>query len=109
MARRAMPNVALDKGAPTTREIVKEGKTKTVSMHLVQQIDWLFDEGIITKDLRDWAHAVRGIGNGGAHPADAEDEDDMSKEDAQDAIELAKAFCAPLYVAAKLYRDRHAK
>jgi hypothetical protein len=107
MARRALQNVALDKEAPTTHEItLKDGKKKKVSMRLVDQIDWLFKQGIITKDLRDWAHEVRGIGNDGVHPADAEDVTVMSKEDAEYVIALANAFCSPLYVASKRYLDR---
>lgn len=54
MARRAIQNACLIKGA-------KDDK-------LHNQIGRLFNNGIITKDLRDFAHTVRLVGNDAAHP-----------------------------------------
>lgn len=107
MARRAMQNICLQKGAPSTRDITtKEGKTKTIKNDLVHQIDWLFDERIITKDLKDWAHEIRTVGNSGAHPGDATDEQPVEEKDALDILSLVEAFCGPLYIAASVYNSR---
>src|SRR3989344_4337926 len=43
MARRALQCICLDKGADEKAKLEK-------------QIDWLFDQGIITKELKEWAH-----------------------------------------------------
>ncbi len=107
MARRAIQNICLEKGAPRTREITtKEGDQTTVNNSLVNQIDWLYDQRIITKDLKGWAHEIRTVGNEGAHPGEAEDIHPVTQQDAIDVLDLADAFCGPLYIAAAIYSKR---
>lgn len=107
MARRALQNICLDKGAPATRTITpKSGIPKEIKNDLINQINWLYDERIITKDLKDWAHEIRTVGNSGAHPGEAEDTQPVIEQNANDILSLAEAFCGPLYVAAKVYNDR---
>ncbi len=109
MARRAVQNICLERGAPATREVKDGEKTKSLKNDLARQIDWLHEQRIITTELKDWAHEVRVVGNAGAHPGDAEDKVEVTEEDAQNVIELAEALCSTLYIKPKLYRDRHAK
>jgi hypothetical protein len=109
MARRAMQSVCLDKDAPRKKKITtKDGKQKTVKVDLIEQIDWLEDQRIITPDLRDWAHEVRSVGNKGVHPADAEDTESVSKDDADEVIQLVEAFCSSIYVTTSLFKKRQA-
>ena len=54
IARRAMQNACIEKGA---------NKQK-----LVDQINELKANGTITKDLKEWADVVRWVGNDAAHP-----------------------------------------
>jgi hypothetical protein len=72
MCRRALQASLIQKGA---------GKGK-----LVDQIDELFDKGIITEDIKNWAHEIRLTGNVGAHP----DQDGLGNVTPQDAEELIK-------------------
>lgn len=84
MARRAMQVAALDKGAKTDK--------------LISQIGELKANGQITTDLKDWADAVRWVGNDAAHPNGAP----VTKEDAEDVLHLAEQFLHVLYVAPAL-------
>lgn len=108
MARRAMQNICLEKGAPKTREVKgKDDRKREVPNELVRQIDWLYEERIITADLKNWAHEIRLVGNAGAHPGDAGDNEPVTRQDAEDVLNLVEAFCQPLYVASEIYRKRH--
>ena len=60
MLRRVVQNIVLDK--------IKDPSIK--SKKLWEQIDALFNEGYITKHLKETAHEVRHFGNFGAHPTD---------------------------------------
>ena len=84
MARRAMQVSALDKGAKTDK--------------LVLQIAELKNSGQITTHLKDWADAVRWVGNDAAHPNGTP----VTKEDAEDVLHLAEQFLHVLYVAPAL-------
>ena len=84
MARRAMQVAALDKGAKADK--------------LVSQIAELQNGGKITTDLKDWADAVRWVGNDAAHPNGVP----VTKEDAEDVLHLAEQFLHVLYVAPAL-------
>jgi Domain of unknown function (DUF4145) len=84
MARRSMQVAALDKGATSDK--------------LVAQISELKTNGQITTDLKDWADAVRWIGNDAAHPNGAP----VTKDDAEDVLHLAEQFLHVLYVAPAL-------
>lgn len=85
MARRAIQSICLDKGA-------------TPGDKLQQQIDWLFDQRIITKELQDWAHEVRLVGNDAAHPSKPSEDVAVSEQDAEEILELLDQFCQVLYV-----------
>lgn len=93
MARRALQSICLDKGA-------------NEKDYLYQQIDWLFSQGIITKDLKDWAHEVRHVGNDGAHPKKPEEDTPVASEDAKDILDLLKQFSQVLYVAPSIAEER---
>lgn len=84
MARRAMQVAALDKGAKTDK--------------LVSQIAELQSNGQITTDLKEWADAVRWVGNDAAHPNGVA----VTKDDAEDVLHLAEQFLHVLYVAPAL-------
>lgn len=95
MARRAMQSAAIEKGATT------KGR-------LVEQIAQLADAGKITVDLKEWADAVRWVGNDAAHPAG----EAVSREDAEQVLNLAEQFLHVLYVApaiAKNLRNKKGK
>ncbi len=71
----------------------KEAKGK----QLIDQIDNLAKDGIITEPLRLMAHEVRLTGNIGAHP-DEDGLEDVDKEDAADIIEFAREYFDHVYV-----------
>lgn len=91
MARRAIQNACLNKGA-------KKGD-------LVNQINELQQQGIITNDIKEWATAVRWIGNDAAHP----NKDEVTKEDAEDVLHLAEQFLHVLYVTPALFEAQKMK
>lgn len=88
MARRAMQNACLNKGAK--------------KRDLVDQINELKDNGTITNDLKEWANVVRWIGNDAAHP----NKGVVSKEDAEDILSLSEQFLQVLYVAPAIAQSR---
>lgn len=90
MARRAIQAAIIDKGATKNR--------------LIDQIDELAAKGLITQDLAAWAHEVRYAGNDGAHPKDR-----VTKEEAEDILELAEQFLTVLYVTPALAKERRKK
>lgn len=90
MARRAMQNACINKGA--------------TKKDLVHQIIELQTNGIITKDLKEWADVVRWIGNDAAHP----NMDPVQREDAEDILDLAEQFLHVLYVAPAIAQSRRA-
>jgi hypothetical protein len=81
MARRAMQVAAVDKGAKSEK--------------LNSQIAELKTNGRITTDLKEWADAVRWVGNDAAHPNGNE----VTKDDSEDVLSLAEQFLHVLYVA----------
>jgi hypothetical protein len=95
MSRRILQVIALDKGAPKTRT-TKNGKE--VSMELINQIDWLYDNHIITTDLKDAAHQVRILGNKGAHPFGPENTNEIEPRQAEELLGLTEQFVNVLYV-----------
>jgi len=86
MARRALQSCCLDKGAREEEKLVK-------------QIEWLFEQRIITKELKDWAHEVRLVGNDAAHPKNPKEDQPITKEDAKVILDLLEQFTNVLYVA----------
>ena len=95
MARRAIQNACIDKGADKNKRLEK-------------QIEELADKGVITNHLKEWANVVRWVGNDAAHP----DKNEVIKEDAKDILQLAEQFMHVIYVApaiAKEQRKRRGK
>ena len=91
MSRRSMQSTCIDKGA-------KKDK-------LVDQIAELLATGVITNDLKGWADVVRWVGNDAAHP----DKMVVSKEDADDILQLAEQFLHVIYVAPAIAIERRKK
>lgn len=71
MLRRAVQHIVIDK---IKDETIRNKK-------LWEQIDALFTEGFITKQLKESAHEIRHFGNFGAHPTD----DNLDKTTSDDA------------------------
>ena len=92
MARRAIQNACIDKGA---------GKNKK----LIEQIEELANKGVITNDIKEWADVVRWVGNDAAHP----DKNEVTKEDAEDILKLAEQFMQVIYVAPAIAKEQREK
>jgi len=92
MARRAIQNACIDKGANRNKK-------------LKEQIEELANKGVITNDLKEWANVVRWIGNDAAHP----NKEEVSKEDAEDILKLAEQFMYVIYVAPAIAKERRKK
>ena len=82
MARRAIQQSCLDKGAPDKR--------------LVDQIDWLAASQLISPQMKDVAHHLRSIGNVGAHP-DKDGLEDVDEEAADAALVFLCDFLRYVY------------
>lgn len=96
LTRRALQLCCIEKGAPGSK--------------LQDQIDWLLNQQIITKELKDWAHEVRLTGNDAAHPPrDITKDEIISREDAEDILTLLEKFIDVLYVAPALAEERRQK
>jgi hypothetical protein len=72
---------------------------------LIKQIDQLLANGVITKDIQEWLHVGRWIGNDAAHPGG----DDVTKEDAEIAVEMAEEFLHVTFVTPAIAREARAK
>lgn len=90
MARRCIQNACVDKG--------------TTEKDLVKQIQELTKMGVITKDIEEWAHVVRWIGNDAAHV----NKDPVTKEDANDCLQLAEQFLHVVYVTPAIAKAQRA-
>jgi hypothetical protein len=71
---------------------IKEGASK--NKDLEKQIDELKEKGVITEQIRKWAHSCRYLGNDASHPENPE----VTKEDAEDVLSLAEQLMNILYV-----------
>jgi hypothetical protein len=71
---------------------IEKGATKK---QLSDQVAELTNCGKITLDLKEWADAVRWVGNDAAHPGGQP----VVKEDAEEVLKLAEQFLHVLYVA----------
>lgn len=85
--RRAIQRIVFDKIKDT--EIRKK--------NLWEQIDALFDSGLITKDLKETAHEIRHFGNFGVHPRD-DQLDNTSWDDAQLVDRLTMDLIRLIYI-----------
>jgi len=93
MARRALQLCYIEKGAPDKK--------------LQDQIDWLLNQQIITKELKEWAHEVRLTGNDAAQPPkDITKDEVVTREDADDILTLLEKFVDVLYIAPALADER---
>jgi len=91
LSRRILQMICIDKGAKGEK--------------LADQIEELRQKGIITVDIAEWAHSVRWVGNNAAHPTSSE----VSKEDAEDILNLVEQMIHVLYVATKLAKGKKEK
>lgn len=91
MARRTMQSTCIEKGATKDK--------------LGDQINELSSNGVITKDLKEWADVVRWVGNDAAHPTAVE----VNNEDAEDILKLAEQFLYVIYVAPAIAKERRSK
>ncbi len=55
--------------------------------------------------MKEWVHVVRWVGNDAAHPGEHE----VTKEDAEDILKLAKQFMHVIYVAPAIAREQRKK
>ena len=90
MARRCIQNACLQKSA--------------AARDLLGQIAELAQQGVITKDIAEWATVVRWIGNDAAHPG----KDDVKIEDAEDCLRLAEQFLHVIFVTSAVAKARRA-
>lgn len=88
MARRAMQNACMEKGA--------------TKRNLIEQINELKENGTITNDLKEWADVVRWVGNDAAHP----NKDQVEQDDSKDILDLAEQFLHIIYVAPAIAKER---
>ena len=91
MARRTMQSACVDKGASKDK--------------LADQLQELVSNIVITKDLKEWADVVRWVGNDAAHP----DNESVSKQDAEDILNLAEQFLHVIYVAPAIAKQHRTK
>lgn len=94
MCRRALQGSVIEKGAKKER--------------LVDQIDELYDQQIITKDIKDWAHEIRLTGNIGAHP-DKDGLENVTKEDAKELIDFMEEYLNYVYIMPSKVESKRAK
>jgi hypothetical protein len=80
---------------------VLKGATKP---DLVHQISELAQQGVITRDIEEWATVVRWLGNDAAHP----NKDDVKKDDADDCLRLAEQFLHVIFVTPAIAKARRA-
>ncbi len=92
MARRAIQNACIDKGA---------NKKKS----LKGQIEELTSKGMITNDLKKWTDVIRWVGNDAAHP----EKNEVAMEDAEDILKLAEQFMHVIYVTPAIAKERRKK
>ena len=91
LSRRALQSICIDKGA-------------TSKKRLFEQIEDLSINGVITKDLKEWATEVRYVGNEGAHPGE-----EISLEDAEAILELTEQIANVIYVMPEIARELRQK
>jgi len=91
LAGRSIQSTCINKGA-------KKAK-------LVDQLNELKTTGTITVDLFEWANVVRWVRNDAAHP----NENQVTKEDAEDILKLAEQFLHVIYVAPAIAKEQKAK
>ena len=92
MCRRALQGACIDQGA--------DGKKK-----LYHQIDEVIASNKVHASLKEWADAIRLVGNAGAHPGD-DGLDKVTPDEAEDILAFTEEFMAMTYVARERVRQR---
>ncbi len=83
MCGRALQSSVIERGATNKR--------------LMDQIDDLYANAIITRSIRDWAHEIRLSRNIGAHP-DKDGLKDVTSKDAKEIIEFMEEYLNYVYI-----------
>jgi len=91
LCRRVIEAIACDKLGSKSKDT--NGKTKK----LYDLIDLLFNEGLITKDIKESAHEIRLFGNYGAHVQD-DGLDSVEQNEAQDVKEITGQLLSIIYI-----------
>ncbi len=91
LARRVLQLICIDKGAKKVR--------------LLDQIYELGEMGIITKDMIEWAHAIRWVGNDASHP----EKNEVEKDDAEEILSLVEQMIHILYIAPTIAKEKREK
>lgn len=94
MCRRALQSSVFQKGA--------NGRD------LIDQIDDLYSKGIITSDLKDWAHEIRITGNTGAHP-DKDGLKDVGQDEAREILDFMESYLNYVYTMPSKVAEKKAK
>lgn len=87
LARRSMQAACLEIGAK--------------KRDLRDQIDELHTQGLITNDLKEWAHEIRYVGNDAAHP----NKEDVTEDDAIAILQLCEQFMQVIFVTPALAKE----
>jgi len=83
---------------PTLETMCGENGAK--GKDLAAHLQWLVDNGVIDKNLHDWATELRFLGNDAAHELDP-----IERQDAPDASELVDATLNYLYTYRRSFED----
>jgi len=83
MSRRALQSSAYEKGAPDKK--------------LLDQLKWMFEQGIITKSLYNLAEKIRIIGNEGAHPS-KDGIDEVKKKESETIVKFLEKYLDHVYI-----------
>lgn len=78
-----------------TKEVLRQNPGclgDTMPKNLSNRIDMLAKAGLLTTDLKDWAHGVRGITNEDVHTVES-----VSKEEAQEIAEITRLILTYLF------------
>lgn len=78
---------------------------KTKSKNLMGSLRELRDKKVIDERLFEWGDALRQQGNIGAHAS----EEDISREDARNVLEFARAICEYVFVLSAKYAEYQAR
>lgn len=92
ISRRSLENWCIDNVADKNKNL--QGK-----------VEELLNLGIITKDIKDQADAVRWIGNDAVHI----NANEVEREDAEDLIKLAEQIFHIVYIAPAIAKERRKK
>ncbi|MCD6523036.1 MAG: DUF4145 domain-containing protein [Candidatus Diapherotrites archaeon] len=95
MCRRALQQACILKSASPKKKLEK-------------QIDELAERRIITNEIKEWAHAIRWVGNDALHPEFPE----VAKEEAKEILDLTERFMDIAFAAServKKLKEKHGK